>query len=112
MADAVVESGPTEQQCRALVQRIIASEPFQRTSRLRDFLLYVVDRKLADSPGEVTETIVGHRVFGRSPTYNTGEDSIVRTEARVLRQRLERYFSTEGADEPIVLDIPKGSYLP
>lgn len=113
MADSVVEyCCPAEQECRALVQRILASKEFQRTNRLRDFLLYVVDRKLADSPQEITETLIGHRVFGRPAVYNTGEDSIVRTEARILRQRLDRYFSKEGLAEPIILEIPKGSYVP
>ena len=113
MADSVVEyCGPAEQECRALVQRILASKEFQRTNRLRDFLLYVVDRKLADSPQEITETLIGHRVFRIPAVYNTGEDSIVRTEARILRQRLDRYFSKEGLGEPVILEIPKGSYVP
>lgn len=112
MADLVVECSPTDQECRALVQRIVGSSEFRRAIRLRDFLLYVVDRKLAHAPHEISETLIGHRVFGRSPSYSTGEDSIVRTEARLLRQRLERYFSNEGLSEPIVLEIPKGSYVP
>lgn len=112
MAGFVLECNATDHECRALVEKILASTEFHRTTRLRDFLLYVVDRKLAHSPGEVTESLIGHRVFGRRENYNTGEDSIVRTEARLLRQRLARYFSEEGANEPLVLEIPKGSYLP
>ena len=95
-----------------MVQKIIAGKEFQRANRLRDFLVYVVDRKLANAPREITESLIGQRVFARPSTYNTGEDSIVRTEARLLRQRLERYFSGEGAAEPIGLEIPKGSYVP
>jgi hypothetical protein len=87
MADLVVECSPTDQECRALVQKIVASIEFRKATRLRDFLLYVVDRKLARAPQEVTESLIGQRVFGRPSTYNTGEDSIVRTEARLLRQR-------------------------
>jgi hypothetical protein len=112
MADSVVDCDLTEQECRALVQRILAGKEFQRANRLRDFLLYIVDRKFANAPQEVSETLIGQRVFGRPAAYNTGEDSIVRTEARVLRQRLDRYFAGEGAAEPILLEIPKGSYLP
>ncbi len=112
MADLVVECSPTDQECLALVQKIVSSNEFHRATRLRDFLLYVVDRKLARAPQEVTESLIGHRVFRRPSSYNTGEDSIVRTEARLLRQRLERYFSKEGASEPIVVEIPKGSYVP
>src|SRR5258705_1295939 len=102
----------SDEGCRALVQRIVGSKEFQRTTRLRDFLLYVTDRKFASAPQEITEALIGQRVFGRPPSYNPGDDSIVRTEARNLRQRLERSFAGEGSDEPILLEIPKGGYLP
>jgi hypothetical protein len=103
---------PTAEQCRELVKRIQASSEFQRATRLREFLSYILERKLASCPEEITETLIGHRVYGRPAAYNSGDDSIVRTEARTLRQRLERYFSGEGAHEPIVLEIPRGGYVP
>ena len=112
MVNPEVESPPEADDCRALVQRIIASKEFQRANRLRDFLTYVVERQLEGSPNEVSEVLVAHRVFGRPASYHPGEDSIVRTEARILRQRLDRYFAEEGRSEPITLEIPKGSYLP
>jgi hypothetical protein len=112
MSASRVEFEPTDEECHALVERILASKEFRRASRLRDFLVYVVDRKLAGVPHEVTELLIGHRVFGRSATYNPGEDSIVRTEARILRQRLDLYFNGEGVNEPFLLEIPKGTYVP
>jgi hypothetical protein len=112
MGHSDVESCPAAEECRALVQRIIASKELQRANRLRDFLLYVVDRKLEGSPEQVTEVLIAHRVFRRPANYHPGEDSIVRTEARILRQRLDRYFADEGRGESIVLEIPKGSYVP
>lgn len=51
-------------------------------------------------------------MFGRSSTYSTGEDNIVRTHARLLRQRLDAYFETEGVNESLRIQIPKGSYIP
>ena len=65
-----------------------------------------MDRKLADSPDEITEVLIGHRVFGLPIDYNPGDNSIVRTQARTLRDRLERYFRGEGAHEPVVLENP------
>ena len=100
-----------DEECRALVGRILASPEFQRAARLRAFLNYVVEKKLAGTPEDVTETLIGHRVFRRPATYNPGDDSIVGTEARTLRQRLERYFAAAGADEPVILEIPRG-HLP
>lgn len=106
------EFRPADDECRALLNRIFASPEFQRATRLRAFLNYVVERKLAGIPEDITEILIGHRVFGRPASYNPGEDSIVRTEARTLRQRLERYFAEEGAGEPVVLEIPRGGYVP
>ena len=77
----------------------------------REFLLYVVDRKLAGCPGDVTEPLIGHRVYGRPASYDAGNDSIVRTEARTLRKRLERYFDGQAIDERYDR-IPRGGYLP
>ena len=109
---AVKEARPADEECRLLVARIVASPEFQRAPRLRAFLEYVVERKLAGAPDDVTEVLIGHRVFGRPASYNPGEDSIVRTEARTLRQRLDRYFAGAGAGEPVLLEIPRGGYLP
>ncbi|HTV16942.1 MAG TPA: hypothetical protein VME68_19635 [Acidobacteriaceae bacterium] len=51
-------------------------------------------------------------MFGRPAGYNSSEDSIVRTHARLLRQKLAAYFSEEGLQEGIILEVPKGHYLP
>jgi len=106
------EFRPSDEECRALLERIFASREFQRATRLREFLSYVVERKLAGQTEDITEILIGHRVFGRTATYNSGDDSIVRTEARTLRQRLERYFAGEGAAEAVVIEIPRGGYQP
>jgi hypothetical protein len=100
------------EQYRKLIKRIVASSEFQRATKQREFLLYVTDHKLSGSPENVTEALIGHRVYGRPATYDTGNDSIVRTEARTLRKRLERYFDAEGLDEPVIVEIPRGGYLP
>jgi hypothetical protein len=95
-----------------LVQRIAASQQLRESNRLRDFLLYVTECTLRGAPEEATEQQIGIHVFQRPPGYNSSEDSIVRTHARVLRQKLGAYFAAEGAAEEIVVEIPKGHYLP
>lgn len=95
-----------------LVERIASSQCFRSSTRLREFLLYVGDCLLRDAPEEATEQQIGIHVFGRSPGYNSSEDNIVRTYARLLRQKLTEYFGDEGANEATVLEIPKGHYLP
>jgi hypothetical protein len=96
----------------ALVARVAASQCFQSSTRLKEFLFYVADCALRKAPEEATEQHIGINVFHRLPGYNSGEDSIVRTQARALRQKLDEYFNHEGEQEETVIVIPKGHYLP
>jgi hypothetical protein len=75
-------------------------------------LLYVCRSALDSHTDEISEQKIGERVFHRAPDYNPNEDNIVRSQARLLRQKLEAYFATEGAEEPLLLRIPKGGYVP
>ena len=95
-----------------LIERVIASTQFRSSLRLREFLLYVSDCALRDAPEAATEQQIGVHVFQRPPGYNSSEDSIVRTHARLLRQKLAEFFSTDGAAEPLIIEVPKGHYLP
>jgi hypothetical protein len=39
-------------------------------------------------------------------------DPIVRVQARNLRLRLERYYAGLGAQDPLVIEMPQGTYVP
>ncbi|HTF66676.1 MAG TPA: hypothetical protein VK638_28735 [Edaphobacter sp.] len=95
-----------------LVQRVIESPHLIGSARLRDFLLHVTACAIRETPEDATEQQIGIRVFQRSPGFNSSEDSIVRSQARLLRLKLSAYFNTEGASEPMIIEIPKGHYLP
>jgi hypothetical protein len=79
---------------------------------LRDILLYLSNRVLDEDAAEIHEQEVGHKVFGRPANYDTTSDNIVRVHASMLRKRLEHYFASEGASEPVIFEIPKGNYAP
>jgi len=96
----------------ALVRRMAASSQFQRSPRLREFLLYIADRTLNNHPEEVTEQRIGVCVFQRPEHYSPGDDNIVRTSARQLRIKIRDYFETEGKNETCIIDMPKGAYVP
>lgn len=98
--------------CRALLDRIAASTQLNRAPRLRELLYYVARRTLDDGCSELHEQEVGIEVFGRPDTYDTSIDNIVRSNATELRKRIEAYFESEGLQEPVILEIPRGSYLP
>ena len=95
-----------------LVQRVIDSPHLIGSARLRDFLLHVSACAIRETPEDATEQQIGIQVFQRSPGFNSSEDSIVRSQARLLRLKLSAYFNAEGASEPLIIEIPKGHYLP
>jgi hypothetical protein len=95
-----------------LVQRIVVSPYFRRSTLLANFLLFVCDRYLSGQTSEINEKQIGFHVFGRGEGYNASDDNIVRNYARTLRKRLEEFFSAEGKDETLTLMIPRGGYVP
>ncbi len=95
-----------------LVRRVASSNALEKSPRLQAFFLYVCRCALENKPDEVTEQQIGINVYGRQPDYNPNEDNIVRSQARLLRLKLEHHFAHEGKHEPVVINIPKGHYLP
>ena len=95
-----------------LVHRVAGSDTFSKSAKLPAFLRYVCEMTLTDREDEINEQHIGVHVFGRPPGYNSNEDSIVRSQARLLRAKLEAYFQSEGKEEPTRILIPKGSYVP
>jgi hypothetical protein len=97
---------------RALVGRVIGSSVFAKSERLSTFLSLVCELTLSGRANEINEQKIGTMLFGRSSDYDSSIDGIVRTQASRLRQRLDLYFSGEGANEPIRIILPRGTYVP
>ena len=95
-----------------LTQRIVAGPHFARSPLLSNFLLYVVSEALAGRHDAISEHRIGVAVFGRSLSYRTDEDNIVRNYARQLRKRLAEHFAGTGRDETLRIHIPVGGYIP
>ncbi len=102
---------PTSDERWKLVERILASDAFHRAPQLRDILVYVAARSLAESPVTISEQEIGSLVLGRGPDFDPGHDNIVRAQMRHLRLKLAEYFSGEGRSEPVLVTIPKGHYV-
>lgn len=97
---------------RELVDRVAASSAFQKSNRLRELFLFLCERTLADSSQVIHEQEIGVEIFGRPPDYDTNLDNLVRVQASQLRKKLRQYFAGEGQHEPMIVEIPKGSYMP
>lgn len=95
-----------------LVQRIVSSPPFQKSTRLRQLLEHVTERTIHGRAHELTEQQIGSTLFRKPSGYSSLEDSSVRVHARQLRLKLHEYFDEEGRNEALILSIPRGSYTP
>jgi len=95
-----------------LVQRIVSSPHFQKSTRLRELLQYIVEQTMHGNAHELTEQHIGNALFHKPSDYSPLEDSSVRVHVRQLRLKLHEYFNEDGRNESIVLEIPKGSYAP
>lgn len=99
-------------QKRELVQRVLLGQMFNRAPAMRAFLLYITEHAISGQADKLKEQIIGAEVLGRKATYDPADDNIVRVRAHELRGRLEKYFATDGANEPVIITMPKGSYAP
>lgn len=97
---------------RELLARILVTDYFSRAPRLQRFLTYITECYLQGNRDEITEQQIGVHVFDKPPSYNPGDDNAVRSYARTLRKRLEEYFANEGCSEPLVIQVPRGGYVP
>ena len=96
----------------SLVRKIVSSRAMARSERLARFLEFTVTETLAGNADQIKEFVVGVEVFGRTRDYDPRLDPIVRVEARRLRMKLRKYYDTEGRDDRIRIEYPKGSYVP
>jgi hypothetical protein len=79
---------------------------------LSRFLRYVVEETMAGRSSAIKEYTLGLNVFDRGEEFNPRLDPIVRVQARNLRSRLDKYYLTQGAEDPIRIELPKGTYVP
>lgn len=111
-AEVDPRSGFEHEAVRRQLGRILAHEEFHATDKMRDFLRFVVEEKLAGRSRLLKGYTIGVEVFGRSEDFDASNDPIVRIQAGRLRRALERYYLVAGTRDPILIDIPKGGYVP
>jgi hypothetical protein len=103
---------PADADLRAALDRVLASAAFARSERLRAFLAYVVTCEIEGKASQLKGYTIAVDVFRRPDAFNADSDPLVRVHAGKLRKLLAGYYETEGADDTIQIDIPKGGYTP
>ena len=85
---------------------------FKGSHRSQQFLRFVVERVLDGAVDQLKERTIGIELFHRLPTYDTGEDAIVRVTASDVRRRLLQHYGRYGDASQFHIRLQPGSYVP
>ena len=102
----------TRAEIEAQIGRITPSTQFRTTAVLQSFLRFITEQTIAGNSESLTEHSIATEVFSRRSSFDSSVDTIVRTQAYRLRSKLREYYSAEGKSDPILIEIPKGHYIP
>ena len=91
---------------------ISQSRHFAQSKRRIRLLEYLCDMVLLGRQDEIKETTIALELFDRTSEFDDKKDAIVRVEAHRLRERLAKYYATEGSHDRIVIELAPGGYIP
>lgn len=92
------------------VDKILRSTEFGGSEVLRNLLSFLTTHSL-ERPGEqIKEYELAIAVLGKAEGFDPRLDSAVRVHASRLRSKLAEYYMSDGADDPLLIEVPKGSY--
>ena len=91
---------------------ILASRSFRSAPLLQKFLEFITSESSQGRHEELSEYVIATQVFGRPANFDPASDTIVRTQAYRLRTKLKEYYENEGKTEQVVVEVPKGRYVP
>src|SRR5436190_1599297 len=94
----------------AQIQRILQSKAFRTSEIHRTLLSYLADKSISGTADGLKEYTVGLDVFAKPDSYDPRQESTVRMHVGRLRQKLSEYYRTEGLEDSIVVDLPKGGF--
>jgi TolB-like protein/tetratricopeptide (TPR) repeat protein len=110
--DEATSNLPAPDEVRAQLERMTASDDFNRSPQLGAFLRFVVESVLQGKSDRIKAYTIGVDVLRRDDKFDPQLDPIVRVEATRLRRTIDRYYAGLGADDTVRIDLPRGSYVP
>ncbi|HET9326962.1 MAG TPA: hypothetical protein VFQ05_09340, partial [Candidatus Eisenbacteria bacterium] len=103
---------PSESAIREQLERVLTSAQFAHAESPRKLLRFLVEETLAGRPARLKEYTLATEVFGRDASFDPKINPAVRVEASRLRRRLEYFYLTLGRHDPVLIELPRGTYVP
>lgn len=101
---------PELEALQSQVQRILQSKAFRTSEVQRNLLTYLAEKSISGSADALKEYVIGLDVFAKPASYDPRQESTVRMHVARLRQKLVEYYHSEGTNDQIVVDLPKGGF--
>lgn len=95
---------------RGQVDKLLSSHALHGSESLCKLLRYLADHALEHPGAAPKEYQIATEVFGRPSNFDPHLDSTVRVQAGRLRGKLAEYYATEGAEDAVLVDFPRGTY--
>ena len=92
-----------------ILKKVLSSQEFHQSIRTKELLKYLVDA--SERENELNEMTIATEFFGKDSEFNPLEDATIRVNISKVRRRLRNYFLSEGKNEKVIIDIPKGHYV-
>jgi len=103
---------PSAKDILSQLDKILASPDFERAGRMKRFLQFIVDRALEGHAQALKEYTIAVEVFERDESFDPTTSALVRVEAGRLRRTLKQYYLTQGRDDEVTIEVPRGGYVP
>lgn len=94
------------------INKLVNSETLHGSESLCKLLRYLAEHALEHPGVSLKEYQIATEVFGRPSDFDPHLDSTIRVQAGRLRLKLAEYYASEGANDPVVVELPKGTYVP
>lgn len=94
------------------LMKILASRYFKSAQQIQKFLAYVVRKKLAGQQKKLKQYTIAVEGLKLPTDFDSDNNPLIRIVAGRVREKLEKYYGKEGVDDPLVISVPKGSYIP
>ena len=103
---------PSSEDCQSQVHRILHSSTFRSAATLQALLQFITSKTIGGEADGLKEYTIGVEALGRKSDFDPKVDPIVRVQSHRLRVKLKEYYESEGSNDPILIQFPKGHYVP
>lgn len=108
----MTDAPESNHQRQAAIEAVLSSRILAKSPGLARLFQYICQKSLEGSALDLKEYNIGIDALGRPADFDPTKSAIVRVEVHRLREKLKKYYQSEGKHDPLIISLPPGSYIP